>query len=181
MALSDKQKGVMRGMATAAAFVVITLAIAILWRPTALLPATDAPGARLGWAAAWLLGPALCLLLSIGRLAGQRFHTPEDIDGSGLTTGSERAHVLQAIIQNTLEQTLLAALVWGACAMLLPFGWLAAIPAATLLFVVGRILFAWGYVRGAPGRALGFALTFYGTAALALIAVIAAAGQLLDL
>jgi len=181
MALSDKQKGVLHGMAGASALVAMVLAVAILWRPAVLLPATDTLGGRLGWAAVWLLGPAFCLLLSIGRLAGQRFRTPEDIDGSGLTTGSDRAHVLQAVIQNTLEQTLLAALIWCAYAVLLPFGWLAAIPAAALMFVSGRALFAWGYDHGAAGRALGFALTFYGTAALMLITAVAAAGRLLDL
>jgi hypothetical protein len=32
-----------------------------------------------------------------------------------------------------------------------------------LLFVTGRILFARGYERGAPGRATGFGLTAYPT------------------
>ena len=44
-----------------------------------------------------------------------------------------------------------------------PFKWLRAIPMAALVFVAGRILFARGYERGAPGRATGFALTAYPT------------------
>ena len=50
-----------------------------------------------------------------------------------------------------------------------------------MLFALGRILFAAGYRRGAPGRALGFALTFYGTAALAAITVIAQVLRILGL
>ena len=43
----------------------------------------------------------------------------------------------------------------------MPLAWQAAVPAAVILFVVGRALFWRGYASGAPGRALGFALTFY--------------------
>jgi len=39
---------------------------------------------------------------------------------------------------------------------------------AAILFVFGRILFWRGYARGAPARALGFALTFYPTLAMLL-------------
>ena len=179
MALSGKQKGVLRGMASVVALVAIALAGAILLRPDALLPVGSSLEGRLAWAAAWLILPALCLLVVIGRLAGHRFRTPQDIDGSGLTSGSEDAHVAQAVIQNTLEQTVLAALVYGAYCAAMPRGWLAAIPAAAVLFVLGRILFAAGYRRGAAGRALGFALTFYATAALAAVTIIVLAMRIL--
>ena len=181
MALSDKQRGVLRGMMSAVVLVILIVGAAILFCPAALLPATGELAARPAWTGAWLLAPALCLLLAIGRLAGHRFHTPEDIDGSGLTAGSDAAHVKQAMIQNTLEQTVLAALVWFAYAALMPPEWLAAIPAAAVLFVIGRAFFVFGYSRGAPGRALGFALTFYSTALLAFITFVAAIGRLLNL
>jgi len=45
----------------------------------------------------------------------------------------------------------------------MPLSWLRAIPVAAVLFVTGRILFARGYERGAPGRATGFGLTAYPT------------------
>jgi hypothetical protein len=48
--------------------------------------------------------------------------------------------------------------IWGATA---PRTWQAAIAAAAVLFVIGRVLFWRGCARGAPARALGFALTFY--------------------
>jgi uncharacterized membrane protein YecN with MAPEG domain len=37
------------------------------------------------------------------------------------------------------------------------------------VFFVGRILFWRGYARGAPARALGFALTFYPSVAMILL------------
>jgi uncharacterized membrane protein YecN with MAPEG domain len=40
-----------------------------------------------------------------------------------------------------------------------------------MLFFLGRVLFWQGYVRGAPARALGFALTFYPTVAMLVVAV----------
>ena len=43
----------------------------------------------------------------------------------------------------------------------MPHGWLASIPAAAILFLIGRILFSRGYERGAAARAIGFGLTFY--------------------
>ena len=65
-----------------------------------------------------------------------------------------------AILQNTAEQVLLAVLTH------LVFAAVIAHPAAMLItlvamFCMGRTLFWVGYKRGAGGRALGFALTFY--------------------
>jgi len=47
----------------------------------------------------------MTLLICIARLAKHRFFTPEDINGSALTSGTERARLLQALLQNTREQT----------------------------------------------------------------------------
>jgi hypothetical protein len=181
MALTTKQRGVARGMAAALAVVCVVIAAVIVLRPLALLPLGSDLAGRLAWAAMWLFLPALALLVAIGRLAGHRFRSPQDIDGSGLTQGSDGARVQQAVIQNTLEQTVLAALVYDAYAASLPRGWLAAIPAAAVLFVVGRMLFATGYGRGAPGRAMGFAMTFYSTALLAAITAVALVLRILGL
>jgi uncharacterized membrane protein YecN with MAPEG domain len=108
-------------------------------------------------------------MVNIGLLARHRFFTPDDIDGGGLTKGTPQAHLLQSTLQNTLEQTVLAMSahsIWGAA---MPETWQPAVPAAAVLFVVGRILFWRGYQRGAPSRALGFGLTFYPTVALVLL------------
>jgi hypothetical protein len=102
-------------------------------------------------------------MISIMRVANYRFSSPEDIDGSGLTVGTSRVLVLRAILQNTLEQAVLAIVAYAIWAAIMPLTWLRAIPIAALLFVAGRILFARGYERGAPGRAMGFGLTAYPT------------------
>ena len=47
----------------------------------------------------------------------------------------------------------------------------AAIPFAAMCFFVGRVLFVFGYARGAAARSMGFAMTFYPT--VAMIAVLA--------
>jgi hypothetical protein len=159
--LTDKQKGVIRGVVPAALLTVVVFCGAVLI-PMSALP-VDEPGARLSFASQWALLPVLTLMVSIMRVANHRFATPEDIDGSGLTTGTDRVLVLRAILQNTLEQAVLAVgayLVWAA---VMPVGWLRAMPMAALLFVTGRILFARGYERGASGRAMGFGLTAYPT------------------
>lgn len=157
---SDKQRGVLAGMATGFGATVVVLAGAIVAPPDALLPPA---GDMTSWAhaLAWDALPVACLAVNIGRLAAHRFFTPADIDGGAGSDGTTAARLLQATLQNTLEQTVLALAthaIWAAAA---PRTWQAAIPAAAVLFVLGRILFWRGYAHGAPARAIGFALTFY--------------------
>jgi hypothetical protein len=160
VALTDKQRGVLKGMTIGAATSLIVIIAAILLGPALLSPEASA-GERLAFALQADAFLALWLGVSIGLLARHRFFTPEDIDGGGLTRGSETANVLQATLQNTLEQTVLAVLVHLAWATLMPVSWMAVIPAAAILFLSGRVLFIRGYRGGAPSRAVGFALTFY--------------------
>ena len=123
----------------------------------------DARGG-LGGLQCWL--PGSWLFVAVARLARHRFFEPADIDGA-LRPGSLKARVLQAVAQNTLEQTVLAAIAYGAWLLIphpaLP---LATAWAAVACLSVGRVLFFAGYERGAAFRALGFALTFYPTVGL---------------
>jgi MAPEG family len=130
--------------------------------PASALP-VDEPGARLAWALQWSLLPILMLMVAIGRMANLRFYSPEDIDGAGLTDGTPQARLHRAILQNTLEQAVLAVAAYAIWVVVMPYGWLGSIAVAPLLFVAGRVLFARGYTRGTPGRALGFGLTAYPT------------------
>ena len=173
MALSVKQRGVLKGISIGAAITVAAIAGAILAGPVVLSPEATV-GERLSfalWADAFI---ALWLGISIGMLARHRFFTPEDIDGGGLAPGSETANILQATLQNTLEQTVLAVLVHLTWAILMPGSWISAIPAAVVLFLCGRLLFVLGYRGGAVSRAVGFALTYY-PSVLMLIVVVGAA------
>jgi MAPEG family len=179
VALTDKQRGVLKGMTIGAATSLVVIIAAILLGPALLSPEASA-GERLAFALKADAFLALWLGVSIGLLARHRFFTPADIDGGGLSQGSETAKVLQATLQNTLEQTVLAVLVHLAWATLMPVSWMAAIPAAAILFLSGRVLFIRGYRGGAPSRAVGFALTFYPSVLMLVIvigAVIVAGGH----
>ena len=115
---------------------------------------------------------AIVLAISIGRLAKHRFFTPNDIDGSGMTQASNQARILQSIIQNTLEQSLLAFVTYLIWCLLMPGNCLSVVPMASIAFTIGRILFILGYEYGAPARALGFTLSFYVTNGMLLYIVI---------
>jgi uncharacterized membrane protein YecN with MAPEG domain len=173
MALTIKQRGVLKGIIAGAAITLVVIVGAILIGPMPLSP--DAPtGERLAfaiWADAFI---ALWLATSIGMLARHRFFTPEDIDGGGLSVGSETANVLQSTLQNTLEQSVVAVLAHLAWSILMPVSWISAIPAAVFLFVCGRVLFARGYRGGAPSRAVGFALTFYPSVLMLILVIVTA-------
>jgi hypothetical protein len=171
MALTIKQRGVLKGIIPGAAITLVVIAGAVLLWPMALSPEASS-GERLAFAISIDAFIALWLGISVGLLARHRFFTPEDIDGGGLSRGSETANVLQSTLQNTLEQSVLAVLTHLAWSILMPVAWISAIPAAVLLFLCGRVLFVRGYRGGAPSRALGFALTFYPSVAMVIVVVV---------
>lgn len=173
MNIDSTQRGVARGMTLAVAVAIGMFAGAYLLQwPNFTGQASLV--LRLKLAALAGLAPAAALFLCIARLAKHRFITPQDIHGSALTGGSERAKLLQALLQNTLEQTVLALPVYLAAGLVFPAIFLPLVAAAAALFVVGRILFFRGYASGAPSRAAGFGLTFYPSVAL-LISVVSVA------
>ena len=173
MNIDSTQGGVARGMAWAVALAIGLFACAYLFQWPSFAGQTSL-ALRLKLAALAGLAPAAVLFLCIARLAKHRFATPQDIHGSALTEGTERAKLLQAFLQNTLEQTVFAVPVYLAAALLFPARFLPLVAAAAALFVVGRLLFFRGYASGAPSRAAGFGLTFYPSVAL-LISVVAVA------
>jgi hypothetical protein len=162
MPLTIKQRGVLRGMSIAAAFTILGIVGGILLSPRLLTPRDDL-GDRLAFVLGWDLLVVFWLSATVGTLARRRFFSPEDIDGGANAPGTAGARIHQAIVQNTLEQVVLAVSVHSACAVLFPIDWMPAIPVAAVLFAVGRFLFWRGYHRGAPARAIGFGLTFYPT------------------
>jgi uncharacterized membrane protein YecN with MAPEG domain len=164
MALSTKQQGVAKGMGLALFLSLASIGYAIYSNPLSFDDNTN----RLEVLSYSFILPTLFLLISIGRLAKHRFFSAEDIDGSGLTQGSQQARILQSIIQNTLEQLVIALPIYFAWSTLAPSLWLSAVPICSALFLLGRILFATGYKHGAPARSFGFALTFYSSAVLLL-------------
>ena len=156
--LTDEQLGVLKGMVAGLAITVASLGIAIIGLLEPLVPAADA---SLTYALKWDALIVVCLTINIAVLARHRFVTPEDIDGGGLCKGTQTAQLLQSMLQNTLEQTVLAVGVHAIWASVMPQTWQPAVPIASIMFVAGRIMFWRGYSKGASARALGFALTFY--------------------
>ena len=160
--MDKTQIGVARGMASALATAIVVFTLAVTIVSPAWNVGSD-PTSRIALASWAVLLPAATLFVCIARLAAHRFFTPEDIHGSGLTGGTERAKLLQSLLQNTLEQCCLAIPVYLATAILAPASLLPVVPTAAVMFLVGRGLFFVGYAQGAPSRAYGFALTFYPT------------------
>lgn len=148
----------------------LALGLAIAVPPRVLLPEEGASSA-IAQALRWDVLLVVWLAVNIGMLARHRFFTPADIDGGGLSEGTSAAKVLQSILQNTLEQFVLAFSVHVIWAAAMPWTWQAAVPAAAILFFLGRMLFWRGYSHGAPARALGFALTFYPTVVMLVLVV----------
>ena len=165
--ISPEQRGVVIGMLLGASVPALPIA-AGAW----LIPGPAAPplGDRLVWLMPYAAVLALPMALAIAAIARHRFFHAAVIDGSNDAADRWLA-IARAILQNTLEQTVLAALVLLALAATLPSGWLGALPAAILWFVLARAIFALTYARGAAARSFGFAATFYPTLAGLLMAI----------
>ncbi len=165
--LNSKQKAVVLSIGAA-----LILTTGLFWLAAAWLEQPMSLGEPMDhirvWAACSAV-PGVFLIICIARLARHRLFSPDDIDGSGLTTGTPKAKSLQAQLQNTLEQSVLAVIAYAAWIVLFPNVSLAAVGA--ILFATGRALFLAGYDRGAPSRAFGFALTFIPSTALLLMAL----------
>jgi uncharacterized membrane protein YecN with MAPEG domain len=161
MSLTTTQRRVAAGMAGGLATTLLVFSLSASLHPV------DAKAvglnARLAVVAAAILAPALSLVISIARLAKHRFFNAKDIDGSALTQGTDQARLLQALLQNTLEQTAIAIPVYLCWGVVASHAMLAMVAAAGILFLAGRLLFFIGYSGGAASRAFGFALTFYPT------------------
>ena len=160
MAINRDQLGVLRGMTTGAAISALGLAWGLATNPFDLAGQVSLDH-RLELGLAADLGLALWLAVSIGWMARLRFVSSADLHGSGVGVATPRARILQAVLQNSLEQIGLAVLVHLLWIVLMPAAWLAAVPVASGLCLVGRIGFGWGYGKGAAQRSLGFALSFY--------------------
>ncbi len=112
--------------------------------------------------------PGLVLAAMIGRLAQRRFFDPAIRDGEPPARGTP-ADIDQRVLTNTVEQAVLALLLWPFVAYTLG-GSLVLV--MSLAFAIARLAFWIGYHRAPPLRAFGFAATFYPTVAAALWALV---------
>lgn len=160
---TEKQHGVFKGMTGGLTVTLLALALAIVFAPRAFLPDDSDAVSAISHALRWDVLVVAWLAASIAALARHRFFTPSDIDGGGLSDATPTTKILQSVLQNTLEQMVLALVIHLIWAAAMPWRWQAAIPVAAILFFLGRALFWRGYAHGASARAFGFALTFYPT------------------
>lgn len=172
MTFTRTQVGVALGMMAGLAITVV----AFVWPDPPPVPAGTEERLALWLAAA--VAVAFWLLVGVALLARHRFFTPADIDGGGLTEGTATAKLLQTLIQNTLEQAMLAIPAYGAWLWLMPEGRRSLVILCAGLFFLGRLLFFALYARGAAWRAIGFTLTFYPSVGLYLLLLPAAASRL---
>lgn len=161
--LDPTQKSVGRGMALGAVLSALVLGLGYAFVPPPDVGQFPNFVARLRYTLEAEVFVFLWLAVAIGRVAGMRFFSPSDIDGSGLTAASATLRVPAAILQNTFEQCVLAAGAHLALAATLRGRDMVLIPLLVALFCIGRAFFWVGYARGASGRAFGFATTFYPT------------------
>lgn len=178
--LSKNQKGVVSGGLYA---VVIALVVGIplyLWLPSPWVGLDDLPasGDRIAFALRWDIPILLWLAGCVRHVSRGRFRSAADIDGSAFSEPSPAIAVPRAVLQNSLEQTVLALGAHLALAVTLRGRELVLIPILVGLYVAGRVWFAFGYPGRAPGRSGGIVLTAGPTfAALILAGVLAVIGR----
>lgn len=140
-----------------------TLPLALLGMPALDLwvvppPGIDAMADRLAFAArcnaiAMLPYFAVCVFIMTTRFLGGAHDPLSHAEPPGLKIDCR-------VMQNHLEQTFAFAIAAFALAATLPAQHLQALPIATGVFVIGRLVYWWGYHReGTLGRAPGVQLT----------------------
>jgi len=164
--MTGEQKKVVAGMTLA---VVVTLLVLF---GAYFLAKSGVDDIRLSAPVASALA-GLALVYCIATIAKKRFFHSDVIGGAAFDGPGSEVAVDKAVLQNTLEQTVLAAVAYNGLAAAAPRLGPVLLPALVSLFLLGRVLFVGGYRKGAGGRAFGFGLTFYPTVAACAIFVAA--------
>lgn len=155
------QQAVLLASGMALAFTAAVLAAGYTWLPASLFDlehGMDA-GERMAFAMKAEVPVFLWLAGCVKAVSGGRFNSPADIHGSAFSRPSPAIAVRVAILQNSLEQTVLALGAHLALAAVVQGPELVLLPVLVLLYVFGRICFAAGYAKGASGRAFGMGVT----------------------
>jgi hypothetical protein len=154
-----------RGVIVASVIAILVTAGALLaayrWLPPHWVGVDRGMGLaeRLAYALQWNLAMLLWLAGCVRAVSSGRFRSEADIRGSAYAPPSPAIAVQAAVLQNSLEQTVLA---FGAnlvLATVLRDDELVLLPVLVGLFLIGRVSFAWAYPKGAAARAFGMALT----------------------
>jgi len=151
---------VISGSAAAIATCVVVLVAGYAWLPGAAfgLHAGMDAGERIAFALEADILVFLWLAWCVRRVSSGRFRSPADIRGSAYARPSPAIAVQAAVLQNSLEQTVLAVGARLGLAAVVRGDELVPIPLLVLLYLAGRISFAAGYPNGAGARSFGMAL-----------------------
>lgn len=161
MTFDREQRAILQWSLAAIAVAAIVLYGGYLWLPPELVEAggTMTAGDQLAFTLKWQLPAFLWLAGCVRQVASGRFQSREDRRGAAFAEPSPAIAVRAAVLQNSLEQTVLLAGTTLIVATLLRGPELVLIPLMMVLFLAGRISFAATYARGAAARAFGMALT----------------------
>ncbi|MBY0242346.1 MAG: MAPEG family protein [Burkholderiaceae bacterium] len=158
---NSDQMGIIRASAIALALAATCLVVGYVWLPPSLLELNSTMdfGERITFTLKADILIFIWLAGCVRAVSSGRFHSSADIRGSAFGPPSRAISVRAAVLQNSLEQSLLAFGGHLTLAALLQGPELRLIPLLVTLFLVGRVAFAFGYAKGAAGRAFGMALT----------------------
>lgn len=156
---ASQQRGVLTGMAGGfAASLIVIIGGHFVYPPS--VPVSDAVPDRLTCYLPYLALMAAPLIVAIGDIARHRFLDPETIDGA-VQSADPAFSRKRAVLQNHVEQAVLAVMVHFALLACLPYDWLNIVPLMAVWWTITRFVFASTYSRGAASRAFGFAASFY--------------------
>ncbi len=110
----------------------------------------------------YFLAPGLVLLAMIARLAQRRMFDDTILDGGEAAPGSG-ADIDRRVLQNTIEQAVLAICLWPAISFIVLEDGPGIVLTLSIGFAIARVAFWIGYHISPPLRAFGFAATFYPT------------------
>lgn len=105
--------------------------------------------------------PLAWLVFAIANVARRRRQSVEDIRGSAFGQPSQKLAIHSAFLQNTLEQVIILVGALLILATLLEGVWLTLLPAAVVVFSVGRLMFFLQYNEKPESRALGMVITMW--------------------
>lgn len=161
MTLDREQRAILLWSLAAIAVAAIVLYGGYLWLPPERVGAGGAMtiADQLAFTLKWQLPVFLWLAGCVRQVASGRFRFREDRPGAAFAKPSPAIAVRAAVLQNSLEQTVLIAGTTLIVATLLRGPELVLIPLMIVLFLAGRIAFSDTYAKGAAARAFGMALT----------------------